>query len=160
MIKHRVFLALGSNLGDKEATIHQALHYIQEQIGNIVRQSALCVTPPWGFESNNSFVNCVIECHTMLSPEMLLKSTQSIEREMGRTEKSVNHCYHDRIIDIDILLYDKLQVRTDHLQIPHPLMLDRDFVINPLSEILGEETTDMIAFIGKTIEKRSSMVEP
>lgn len=133
--KHVIYLGLGSNIGDKEAHIRQALTRIGELVGDIVRQSALYVTHPWGFESQNLFVNAVVCCHTTLPPRRLLAVTQQIEREMGRTVKSRNGEYHDRVIDIDILLYDDLHISYPDLKIPHPLMFQRDFVMTPLREI-------------------------
>lgn len=136
MTKHIVYLSLGSNLGDKEANILRAIEKIQEMIGDVVRQSSLLRTEPWGFESDNMFVNAAVCVETMLTPHELLFKTQQIERELGRTHKSVNGEYHDRIIDIDILLYDDIVVDDPDLKIPHPLMKERDFVMIPLKEIL------------------------
>lgn len=142
-ILHTVYLSLGSNLGDKEANIVQAIVKINEKIGAVVRQSSLLITEPWGFESDNAFVNCAVCCKTTLTPRRLLNATQRIEREMGRTRKSLvikdgtpRVEYHDRIIDIDILLYDDVTIDTPTLKIPHPLMQERDFVMIPLMEIL------------------------
>lgn len=132
---HTVYLGLGSNLGDKAANITLAVQNIEEQIGHVVRQSALYVSEPWGFESENNFVNAVVRCKTSLSPHKLLRATQRIERQMGRKQKSLDGVYHDRIIDIDILLYDDLTIDTPSLKIPHPLMQQRDFVMIPLREI-------------------------
>ena len=132
---HRVFLGLGSNLGDKEANIRNAISLIGERVGLVVRQSSLISTEPWGFESDNQFVNACVLCETTLTPRQVLRATQKIERELGRTHKSVNGHYADRLIDIDILLYDDLRVDEPDLQIPHPLMLERDFVMIPLGEI-------------------------
>ena len=132
---HTVYLGLGSNLGDKAANITLAVPHIEEQIGHVVRQSALYVSEPWGFESENNFVNAVVRCETALSPHKLLRATQRIERQMGRKQKSLDGVYHDRIIDIDILLYDDLTIDTPTLKIPHPLMQQRDFVMIPLGEI-------------------------
>ncbi len=133
---HLVFLALGTNLGDKNANICEAINKIGERIGRVERQSALFVSKPWGFESDNNFINAVVACKTSLSPLALLKATQAIERDMGRVQKSHNGVYHDRIIDIDILLYDDLRIDYPNLKIPHPLMHQRDFVMIPLREIL------------------------
>ncbi|MBR6945067.1 MAG: 2-amino-4-hydroxy-6-hydroxymethyldihydropteridine diphosphokinase [Prevotella sp.] len=139
---HTVYLSLGSNLGDKERNIVQAIVKINEKIGAVVRQSSLLITEPWGFESDNAFVNCAVCCKTTLTPRRLLNATQRIEREMGRTQKSLvikdgtpRVEYHDRIIDIDILLYDDVTIDTPTLKIPHPLMQERDFVMIPLREI-------------------------
>lgn len=132
---HTVYLGLGSNLGDKAANITLAVQNIEEQIGHVVRQSAFYVSEPWGFESENNFVNAVVRCETSLSPHKLLRATQRIERQMGRKQKSLDGVYHDRIIDIDILLYDDLTIDTPSLKIPHPLIQQRDFVMIPLGEI-------------------------
>lgn len=135
MTKHKIYLGLGSNLGDRQGNISRAYAEIEKLIGAIVRQSALYESEPWGFESDNYFINSVICCETTLSPREVLKTTQSIERLLGRTQKSVDGHYHDRTIDIDILLYDDLTVNEPDLKIPHPLMRQRDFVMKPLSEI-------------------------
>lgn len=139
MSQHVVYLSLGSNLGHKEQNIRTAIKKIRELIGDVVRQSTLYVTAPWGFQSSNSFVNAAICCHTALAPMEVLRLTQQIEQAMGRKEKSCNGIYHDRIIDIDILLYDHLTLDTPQLKIPHPLMQERDFVKVPLREILDTE---------------------
>lgn len=133
---HTVYFSLGSNLGDKKQNLSTAIKLMEEQIGVLVRQSAFLATEPWGFQSDNSFVNAAICMETELDPFEILERTQKIEREMGRTIKSTNDEYHDRIIDIDILLYDDLHVNTPELTIPHPLMEQRDFVMIPLREIL------------------------
>lgn len=145
---HTVYLSLGSNLGDKEENLRQAIEKINEKVGAVVRQSSFMTTQPWGFESNNMFVNGAVCCVTSLTPHQLLRVTQKIEREMGRTRKSIvlvdgqpQVDYHDRIIDIDILLYDDITVDTPTLKIPHPLMHERDFVMIPLREIWKEQET-------------------
>ena len=132
---HQVYLSLGSNLGHKEENIRKAIELIGLRVGLVVRQSSLISTEPWGFQSDNQFVNAAVLCHTELSPREVLRATQKIECEMGRSHKSVGGNYADRIIDIDILLYDELRVDEPDLQIPHPLMLKRDFVMIPLREI-------------------------
>ena len=135
-MNHKVYFSLGSNLGDKEGNIREAISRIGELIGEVDRQSTLLATEPWGFESDNTFVNAAIRCTTSLSPFEILNITQNIERAMGRTLKSVDGQYHDRIIDIDILIYDDLHITTPQLTLPHPLMKERDFVMLPLKEIL------------------------
>ena len=134
-IEHYVFLGLGSNLGDKRENLACAIRLIGERVGKVLRVSSFIETEPWGFESENGFVNAAVKCETMLSPRQVLRATQKIEREMGRKKKSTNGGYADRCIDIDILLYDELRVDEPDLQIPHPLMFERDFVMIPLKEI-------------------------
>lgn len=132
-----VYLGLGTNLGDKEANLRTAIYKLQERIGKQVSLSSFYETAPWGFESNHSFLNAAIGLETSLPPIEILHITQEIEKELGRTKKSVNGSYSDRLIDIDILLYDTLVLQTPELTIPHPLMTERDFVMKPLIEIAG-----------------------
>lgn len=132
---HDLYLSLGTNLGNRKGNIREAIQKIEEQVGAVVRQSALYETKPWGFSSPNDFINACVKVSTSLSPRQVLEATQRIERELGRTLKSVNGEYHDRIIDIDILLYDDLYINEPDLHIPHPLMEEREFVMVPLKEI-------------------------
>lgn len=132
---HMVYLGLGSNLGDRHHILLTACQEIEKLIGPIVRQSAFLESEPWGFRSEHRFLNAVICCETELLPRQLLWKTQQIERSLGRTRKSVDGIYHDRTIDIDILLYDKLTICWPDLRIPHPLILQRPFVWKPLLEI-------------------------
>lgn len=132
---HTVFLGLGTNLDDKEANMYQALKNIDERVGKVIACSAFFSTEPFGFESENSFLNAACKIETILSPLEVLEYTQVIEREMGRRSKSYNKEYKDRIIDIDILLYDDLIVEYPQLVIPHPEMHKRTFVMQPLAEI-------------------------
>ena len=137
---HQVYLGLGSNLGNKEENIRKAITLINEQIGTVVRQSALFYSEPWGFESENQFVNAAICVNTTLTPHQVLKANKRIERLLGKTEahateRKYQTTYHDRPIDIDVLLYDDLHINEPELKIPHPLMQERDFVMIPLREI-------------------------
>lgn len=132
-----VYLGLGTNLGNKEANLRTAIYKLKERIGKQVSLSSFYETAPWGFESDHSFLNAAIGLETSLSPIEILHITQEIEKELGRTQKSVNGSYSDRLIDIDILLYDTLVLQTPELTIPHPLMTERDFVMKPLIEIAG-----------------------
>ena len=130
-----VFLGLGTNLGDKEANLNVAIEEIRKRVGEITSLSAYYITEPWGFDSQNSFLNAVCKVCTSLSPSEVLSVTQSIERDLGRMKKSINGQYSDRPIDIDILLYDNLVIDTPELSIPHPLIHKRLFVMEPLTEI-------------------------
>lgn len=132
-----VYLGLGSNLGDRRGNIYRAVELIADSVGTVVRMSSLYDTEPWGFSSDNMFVNAAVCVETRLTPREVLVATQTIERRMGRIEKSVGWQYHDRVIDIDILMYDDLHIDTPDLHIPHPLMHERDFVMRPLNEILN-----------------------
>ena len=147
MTSHQLYLGLGSNLGDREGNIRKAIALLHERVGEVVRQSSLIETVPWGFESEHRFLNGVILCETTLTPRQVLKATQKIERELGKTKahatmrqlsmlNSQLPTFKDRPIDIDILLYDDWKVEEPDLKIPHPLMRERDFVMIPLKEIL------------------------
>lgn len=144
MEMHQVYLGLGSNLGNRQQNIEDAVRLVQERVGQVVRQSSLMETEPWGFESSHNFLNAVILCQTAKTPREVLTLTQQIERDLGRekkstrlpvSQKSSDRQYVDRPIDIDILLYDDLTVDEPGLKIPHPLMHKRDFVMKPLREI-------------------------
>lgn len=129
-----VYLALGTNIGNKRRNMITAAALLAERAGDVLALSGFYETEPWGFQSENTFLNAALRLETSLSPLELLKATQQIEAEMGRTQKS-NGTYHDRIIDIDILLYDDLILQTPELTLPHPLMHERLFVMEPLAEI-------------------------
>lgn len=137
---HNLYLSLGSNLGDRHALIRQALDMIDERIGSVYRVSSMMETEPWGFESEHPFINCACLVHTMMSARRCLEETKQIERELGRTQKSTASdggvTYHDRTIDIDMLMYDDLCINEPDLVLPHPHMHERDFVMLPLREIL------------------------
>lgn len=136
--QHTVYLSLGSNVGRRHRTILRAYRLINQQVGHIECQSRFYETEPWGFNSKNKFINSVIRVRTALTPRQLLTTTQAIERQLGRTSKTVGHEYHDRPIDIDILLYDHLSIDEPDLHIPHPAMTIRPFVMTPLQEVMQE----------------------
>lgn len=135
---HIAYLSLGSNLGDRHATMQSAILLLDSQAGSVDRVSSAIETEPWGFKSANKFLNMCVRIITTLSPEQLLATTKDIELQLGRTTKSVNGQYHDRPIDIDILTYDDLHINTPSLTLPHPHMHERDFVMIPLREILDK----------------------
>lgn len=129
-----VYLALGSNIKDKYSNLTRAKELLSERVGKILALSSFYETEPWGFDSENHFLNAVILIGTSLQPFEILDITQRIEEEMGRTRRN-DGFYHDRIIDIDLLLYGSLALRESRLVIPHPLMQERAFVMKPLAEI-------------------------
>ncbi|MBR3658740.1 MAG: 2-amino-4-hydroxy-6-hydroxymethyldihydropteridine diphosphokinase [Bacteroidaceae bacterium] len=133
-----LYLSLGTNLGDRQKNLSFALEFIGREVGTVVSASDIIETEPWGFKSSNRFLNMAVKVETRLKPLEALKATQEIERRMGRGEKSVNGEYHDRPIDIDILLYDDLVMNTPQLTIPHPHMYEREFVMKPLAQIAPE----------------------
>lgn len=130
-----LYLGLGSNLGDKQAYLKLAISLIEKRIGRIVCQSAYYETEPWGYVSSNTYLNAVIAVETNLMPMDVLDITQDIERELGRKQKSTEGGYADRPIDIDLLLMDDRVMQTERLTLPHPLMHQRLFVMEPLVEI-------------------------
>lgn len=133
-----LYLSLGTNMGNRHENLSLAQELIGREVGTVVSASDIIETEPWGFESSNRFLNMAVKVETTLQPLEVLQTTQDIERKLGRTQKSVNREYHDRLIDIDILLYDDLVMNTPELTIPHPLMYQREFVMKPLSQIAPE----------------------
>jgi len=131
---NKVYLALGTNLGDKPVNLLRAIGYIADEIGVFSAISSVYETKPQGYESENDFLNMVVCVDTLLTPEKILIITQSIEKKMGRTKKTEDS-YQDRIIDIDIIAYDDLILQTENFQLPHPLFHQRRFVLEPFNEI-------------------------
>ena len=139
-----VYFSLGTNQGDRRAQIDEALRRLDAAIGRPYEVlSSIIETPSWGFEGPD-FLNCVVRYRTACQPRTLLRICKRIERAMGRTggpeyDAEGRRIYHDRPIDIDILLYGEERVDEPDLQIPHPLMEQRDFVMRPLREILAQK---------------------
>jgi len=133
-----LYLSLGTNMGDRQKNLSSALKLIGLEVGAVISESDIMETEPWGFESSNRFLNMVIKVETDLQPIQVLHVTQKIERKLGRMEKSVNGQYHDRPIDIDLLMYDNITMSTPELTLPHPLMRQRPFVMEPLAQIAPE----------------------
>ena len=140
----RIFLGIGTNLGEREENLRTAVQLLHERVGECIACSSVYRSAPQGFVSENEFANIVAVCQTIHSPEEVLLITQQIEREMGRTEKSVNGVYHDRVIDIDLLqargdeaneANEAIRRSGERLTLPHPRMQERDFVMIPLHEV-------------------------
>lgn len=138
-----LYLSLGSNLGDRHTLMLKAIEALVQRVGVLVRCSSFIETEPWGFESDHTFLNAVALYRTTLTPREVLAETQAIERELGRQQKSTGS-YTDRPIDIDILLYGQERVQEPDLKIPHPLMLDRPFVMKPLAEVAPELVAELL----------------
>ena len=130
-----IYLSLGTNIGNKNENLTRAIEALSLALGPYTALSTFMETEPWGFDSENTFLNCAIAFETELTPLQLLDTTESVERELGRTIKSKDGIYHDRIIDIDILLYGNDTIESTRLTIPHPMMHKRIFVLQPLAEI-------------------------
>jgi len=133
---HILYLALGSNIGNREENLRNALKLLEQLVGKVEQVSAFYETKPLGFHSTHLFLNAACRTTTLLSPHQCLRATQRIERQLGRADKSENGVYKDRPIDIDLLLYDDLHIQTSSLTLPHPRMLERPFVMQPLKEVL------------------------
>ena len=130
-----IYLSLGTNQGNKEENIRGAIEELSHLLGTPTAVATIIETEPWGFQSDNSFLNTVVAFKSTLAPEEILKATQEIERRLGRTKKSIDGCYSDRPIDIDILLYGSRVIESPQLTIPHPLLHKRLFVLQPLAQI-------------------------
>ena len=133
-----LYLSLGTNLGDRRSNLETALALVGRRIGTVTGASDIIETEPWGHESPNRFMNMAARVETSLTPVQALEAAKKIETEMGRTAKTGKDGYKDRIIDIDLLLYDDLVMETPELTIPHKLMHVRRFVLEPLAGIAPE----------------------
>jgi len=131
-MKKTIYLGLGSNLGDRAAHLEQALARLAAEGIEVVRRSSFYVTEPVGFGPQHWFLNCVVEASTELMPRQLLRATLQVERDLGRRRTVRNG---PRTIDIDILLFGTSVVSAPDLEIPHPRLAERRFVLIPLREI-------------------------
>ena len=151
-----VYLALGSNIGDREAHLHQALETLQSRDLRLRRASSLYETEPMGLREQSWFLNLVAEFETELFPKQLLQRLHRIERALGRRRTIVNG---PRTIDIDIVLYANAVVKTPELEIPHPRYRERRFVLEPLAELnpalRDPETRQTIAAMLETVRTQS-----
>ena len=131
MKEHVIYLALGTNLGDRSANLKQAIAALTPQM-EVKAKSPVYETPPWGFEDQPKFLNQVIKATTYLDPEPLLKHLKRLEVALGRKESFLNG---PRLIDIDLLFYNNLVVDKPSLVIPHPRLHERGFVLLPLMDL-------------------------
>ncbi len=128
----RALLALGSNLGDRQANLARAIAGLIEQGCEVLQQSSVIETVPWGTEAPERYLNGVVEVRTDLDPWSLLATTQSVERALGRTPGARNA---PRPMDVDIVAYEGVTVVSATLTLPHPRLAGRDFVWGPLAEL-------------------------
>ena len=131
----RAYLLLGSNSGDTEALLDEAIRLITLRAGSVGQRSSRYLTAAWGFTDQPDFLNQALEVFTFLSPRALLDELLSIEKDLGRQRKEK---WASRTMDIDIIFYDNLIVNEEGLRIPHPLMQERRFVLQPLVEIAAD----------------------
>lgn len=133
-----MYIALGSNIGDRASILAQAVGLLSERVGVVTVESKVVETEPVGFVSEHPFLNQLVAVDTELSPLEVLETTQNIERELGRWRKSVDGVYLDRTCDLDIILYGDRIIEEAFLTIPHKLFRERKFVLEPLAEIAPE----------------------
>ena len=131
----RAYVALGSNLGDREENLRTALKHLQENGVEVIKTSTFIETEPYGVTDQPGFVNAVCQVETELAPLELLRLLLNIEQEMGRVRL---RRWGERNIDLDLLLYEDTVLESEELTLPHPDMQNRDFVLLPLAEIAGE----------------------
>jgi 2-amino-4-hydroxy-6-hydroxymethyldihydropteridine diphosphokinase len=131
-----VFMALGSNMGDRLANVQKAEALIDRRIGRVARRSSYYETSAWGVTNQGKFINSVIMINTTMSPREILEENQKIERELGR--EITGERWGPRVVDLDILFYGKRVIRDKGLEIPHPQIQNRMFVLVPLMEIDGD----------------------
>ncbi len=137
MTRAKVFLLLGSNIGNKKKQLEEAMQLIRKQCGPIKRSSSFYETEPWKVEGQDNYYNIAVEIETTQTPDSLLKQIKSIEKEMGRVSRDK---WAPREIDIDILFFGRKVIKQKELQIPHPHMHERNFAILPMMEIAPDFT--------------------
>jgi len=142
-----VYLGLGTNLGDKKRNLNDALALLASEVGEVLQKSSFFDSKPCGFDSENDFLNAVVLVETNLPPMDLMAKAQALESRLGRTSSNAK-IYVDRVIDIDILMYEDLIVDQPTLKIPHPLFAERDFVLFPMTEIAPDLVHPLL---GKTM---------
>lgn len=130
---NKVFLEIGGNQGNRLANIHKAIDLINKQIGNVIQQSSVYEAPPWGFESEQWFYNQVLVLESELTSGQILKGLLGIEKKLGRIRHQQKYC--SRTMDIDILFFNNEVIDNPELEVPHPRLHQRLFVLQPLSEI-------------------------
>ncbi|WP_281336539.1 2-amino-4-hydroxy-6-hydroxymethyldihydropteridine diphosphokinase [Flavobacterium eburneipallidum] len=131
--QHQVVLSLGSNQGNRLRNIELCLQFIHQQVGTVIKVSRLYESPSWGFQSE-AFYNCALLIHTYASADEVLVQVLNIERQLGRI-RGDGSGYQSRIIDIDLITFDSDIIDSDNLQIPHPLMQNRKFVLLPMLDL-------------------------
>ena len=152
-----MILITGGNLGEMKPLLHRAQEMINAEIGPVMRCSHRYKSAPWGFETGAHFSNQVLICDTELSPREVLEKVHAIEVALGRDraaeaaeKERTGQNYSSRVIDVDILFYDDEIIAEEDLVIPHPLLHERDFVLEPLGEVAGDKVHPIF---GQTISE-------
>lgn len=131
--QHQVVLSIGSNQGNRLENIESCINLIHQEVGTVIKVSKLYETPAWGFESD-AFYNCALLLHTASSAQKILNQVLKVEKQLGRI-RSNKEGYQSRIIDVDLIVYDDEIIESEKLQVPHPLMQNRNFVLLPISDL-------------------------
>ena len=131
--QHQVVLSIGSNQGNRLETIESCINLIHREVGTVIQVSKLYETPAWGFESD-AFYNCALLLHSNLSAQKILSQILKVEKKLGRI-RSDQQGYQSRIIDVDLIVFDDEIIDSEKLQIPHPLMQNRKFVLLPMQDL-------------------------
>ncbi len=147
---HRVYLSTGSNQGESISNLIKAIQLIEKEIGRVSRSSSMYKTAAWGKTDQPDFVNQCLLVHSIFSPLLILKKLNYIEKQIGRVRFEK---WGPRVIDIDILFFDQVVFQTNTLQIPHPEIQNRMFVLKPLNEIAPNYKHPIL---NKTIKKLES----
>lgn len=151
LMSHNAYLGLGTNLGNKADNLKNAISALSNSNCKIISESSIYISEPWGFNSDETFYNMVIQINTAHSPNDLLDLCKSIERKMGRKPKK-SKGYESRLIDLDILYYDDIEIQTENLQIPHLFIKERLFVLSPLLEITTKDFKEYYSLKNKQLE--------
>ncbi|MFD2941490.1 2-amino-4-hydroxy-6-hydroxymethyldihydropteridine diphosphokinase [Flavobacterium notoginsengisoli] len=132
-LQHQVVLSIGSNQGSRLENIQNCIDLIHQNVGTVIQVSKLYETPAWGFESD-AFYNCALLLHTNSSAQKILNQVLKVEKELGRI-RSNQTGYQSRIIDVDLIAFDDEIINSEKLQVPHPLMQNRNFVLLPMQDL-------------------------
>ncbi len=144
-MRHRTLLLTGSDSGDRAAVLARAAAMAAERIGVLAAASEVCASEPWGFVSGGEFLNQALALDTELTPLQVLDEALRMERDLGREREAearakaaTGERYASRVVDIDVMFYDSLTLRTPRLTLPHPLLHEREFALRPLCMIAGD----------------------